>query len=106
MLFDVASFKTATLSFTLPEALSSLEQTRRYALTAKLTLQGKSHDVALDMLLTPSEDSVTGTLVTPVIINAADYDLIPGIEALKNIAGLSSIGHSVPVYATLVLKQQ
>ncbi|BDX04585.1 YceI family protein [Planctobacterium marinum] len=103
MLFDVANTKTATLSFTLPVALDSLEKVARYPLTALLSLHGKSQEVTLDMLLTPAADSITGTLATPVIINAADFGLVAGIDALQKVAGLSSIGHSVPVSATLVL---
>ena len=39
--------------------------------------------------------------ISPVLIKAADYALGTGIEALRDIAGLNAIGHTVPVDFTL-----
>ena len=36
------------------------------------------------------------------MLNAADFDLAPGLEKLRNLAGLSAISLSVPVNAVLI----
>jgi hypothetical protein len=38
----------------------------------------------------------------PLVINAEDFDLVPGLETLRNLAGLSAISPSVPVGAVLI----
>jgi hypothetical protein len=41
----------------------------------------------------------------PVIINAEQFGLTRGVEKLREIAGLTSIGHSVPVSFILNLRR-
>jgi hypothetical protein len=38
----------------------------------------------------------------PLVISAEDFDLLPGLENLRNMAGLSAISLSVPVGAVLI----
>lgn len=105
MLFDVANFRYATLSFSLPEPLNSTSGTKRYQLDGKLSLKNKSATIQLDVLLTTSDKQVTASLLKPVIITAQLFDLQEGVDALQKIAGLTSIGYSVPVQATITLKK-
>lgn len=106
MLFDVANFRYATLTLSLPQGIDSYQETSVVEVTGTLSLHGKTHPVQLSLLLTPGNGSITGTLQKPVIINAADYDLVAGIEALREVAGLKSIGNSVPVTGSIVLKNK
>lgn len=71
-------------------------------LAAKLTLNGKTQDIALDVLATrTTSEEVQVTSLKPVILNAESWGLNAGIEKLKSMAGLSSISLSVPVGFTL-----
>ena len=105
MLFDVANFRYATLSFSLPESLDSISGTQRVQLDADLELKGKSATIQLDLLLTANDNLVTASLLKPVIVTAQQFELQEGVDALKKIAGLTSIGYSVPVQATITLKK-
>jgi len=103
MLFDVADFRFASLKFTLPESLDSITKAKQMQLKANLTIKDKTVPVSLDILITKSHGEVVATLLKPVIIQAAQFGLKEGIDALQKIAGLKSIGYSVPVYATITL---
>ncbi len=50
----------------------------------------------LDRLMVVSEQ--------PVVVNARDFGLVPGVEALRKIVGLSSISLAVPVTFVLVFE--
>ncbi|MFT7216344.1 MAG: hypothetical protein ACI8R8_001411, partial [Paraglaciecola sp.] len=52
-----------------------------------------------------SDGNITATSSKPILIAAADYGLQSGVELLQQIAGLSSIGLSVPVSFNLVFAQ-
>lgn len=41
----------------------------------------------------------------PIIVNANEFDLVAGIDKLREIAGLSSISQAVPVSFVLTLTQ-
>lgn len=105
MLFDVANFRYATLNVSLPEPLSSISGTQRYQLDAQLELKGKSATIQLDLLLTASDKQVTASLLKPVLITAQQFGLKEGVDALQKIAGLTSIGYSVPVQATITMNK-
>lgn len=103
MLFDMANFKTAVLRFSMPKTLDSITQPERITVDAELSLHGKTNKIQLDLLLSPTENGVIGSLLKPVLISASAYGLQEGIDALKTVAGLSSIAYTVPVYATINL---
>ena len=46
--------------------------------------------------------SSSRALCGPLVINAADFDLAPGLDSLRKLAGLSAISLSVPVGAVLI----
>lgn len=103
MLFDVANFRYASLSLSLPDTLDSIKSVKRYNVTAMLDLKGKKEPIQMDILITPGKDQVTATLLKPVIITAQQFGLEKGVDALREIAGLTNIGYAVPVSATIVL---
>ena len=104
MLFDVAHFRYANLTFELPVALNQLKGTSRVNLNAELDLRGTHAPVQLDLLLSASDGQITASLLKPVIITAQQFGLEKGVDALREIAGLTSIGYSVPIMATIVLR--
>lgn len=105
MLFDISNFRYATLAFDLPESLNDINTATRFNISAQLELKGKTSPVQLDMLVSPGDGQVTATLLKPVIVTAQQFGLEKGVDALREIAGLTSIGYSVPVNATILLKK-
>lgn len=52
-----------------------------------------------------TKDRVLVFTSRPIVLNAANFNLLEGIEALRQIAGLQSITPTVPVYLTLVFER-
>lgn len=68
-------------------------------------LHGQKQDlVAHSDVVKTSENTVTIYNTKPVLVNAAEFNLVKGIAALQKIAGLPSIATSVPVTFKLVYK--
>ncbi|QEY14667.1 DUF1592 domain-containing protein [Cellvibrio sp. KY-GH-1] len=74
------------------------------SVTGNLTLHGIAKSVVFDALVVKnSSGSVSFSPKKPIVINSADFDLNAGIESLRSIAGLSTIGEKVPVYFKMFL---
>ncbi|MNO76115.1 YceI-like domain protein [compost metagenome] len=66
-------------------------------------LHGKQHEYNAQMLATRLDDRRFQVVtLEPLVINAEDFDLAPGLETLRKLAGLSAISLSVPVGAVLI----
>jgi hypothetical protein len=66
-------------------------------------LHGKQHTYNAELLATRLDDRRFQVVtLEPLVINAEDFDLAPGLEALRKVAGLSAISLSVPVGAVLI----
>ena len=66
-------------------------------------LHGKQHQFQAELLATRLDDRrVQVVTLEPLVINAEDFDLAPGLETLRKMAGLSAISLSVPVGAVLI----
>ncbi|WP_223459322.1 MULTISPECIES: YceI family protein [unclassified Pseudomonas] len=66
-------------------------------------LHGKQHEYQAELLATRLDDRRFQVVtLEPLVINAEDFDLAPGLEALRKMAGLSAISLSVPVSAVLI----
>ncbi|WP_347910984.1 YceI family protein [Pseudomonas grandcourensis] len=66
-------------------------------------LHGKQHQYQAELLATRLDDRRFQVVsLEPLVINAEDFDLAPGLEALRKMAGLSAISLSVPVSAVLI----
>jgi hypothetical protein len=67
-------------------------------LEANLSMHGVSRPLQIELVVVRSGDSrLVATTAKPVVINAPDFGLGTGVEALREIAGLPSIGLAVPV---------
>lgn len=105
-LFQSAVFPTATLSMKIDmEQLSEMEvgETRQVFVTGSLSLVGQSGDVEAELLVSRiADDKVLVATLQPVVVQAETFDLIAGIDTLRELAELSSISAAVPVSAVLV----
>ena len=72
-------------------------------LPVTVNLHGKTHEYNAELLATRLDDRRFQVVtLEPLVINAADFDLAPGLESLRKLAGLSAISLSVPVGAVLI----
>ena len=105
-LFQSAVFPTATLSMKIEmDELNEMEagETRQITVTGSLSLVGQSGDIEAELLVSRlAEDKVLVATLQPVVVQAEAFDLIAGIETLRELAELSSISAAVPVSALLV----
>jgi polyisoprenoid-binding protein YceI len=104
-LFVVDKFPTANLTAQLPDSVLTLTKGRTIAITlpAKLSIMGISKTINITAQVTRKADNgIVATSTQSVLISAADFGLTSGIEILQKLAGLSSIGLSVPVNFNLV----
>ena len=63
-----------------------------------LELHGESRPLVMEVLATRSGDNrMLVTTRKPIVVNAPDFNLGEGVEALREIAGLPSISLAVPV---------
>ncbi|MNO00589.1 hypothetical protein D3C81_2205120 [compost metagenome] len=68
-----------------------------------VSLHGKQHSYDAELLATRLDDRRFQVVtLEPVVISAADFDLVPGLERLRKLADLSAISLSVPVGAVLI----
>ena len=71
-------------------------------LTGEFSLHGVRQEIAADVLIAKvSASEVLVSTVKPVNIDSNDFDMASGVEALRVVANLSSIGEAVPVYFQL-----
>ena len=101
MLFETARFKYALIRADLSAvSYSKLATGEALSATVPLTLDlhGVKHALSSKVYVVKTANG--GLLVSsrdPVIIRADDFELAGGIEALRLVAGLSSIAQAVPV---------
>ncbi|MFO2463950.1 YceI family protein [Pseudomonas sp. 15FMM2] len=72
-------------------------------LPLSVTLHGKTKTYNAELLATRLDDRRFQVVtLEPLVLNAADFDLLPGVTALRKLAGLKNISLSVPVGAVLI----
>lgn len=71
--------------------------------TFVLDLHGSKNELSAELQITKLvNNAINVTSLKPVVLNAADFKLVEGINALRDIAGLPSITTQVPVTFNLV----
>lgn len=109
-LFDVNQFSTAKLVAKIDtDLIDAIAEGANELLTvnANLELHGVATKLTLDVIVTRLVGAKLSVVsAQPIIINAGDFGLIPGINKLMELAALPSISEAVPVsfYVTLKLK--
>ena len=105
-LFDIKRFGEATITAQIDLLpIQDLANGAQLELRLPLTvdLHGKQHEYNVELLATRlDEHRFQVVTLEPVVLNAADFDLAPGLETLRKMAGLSAISLSVPVNAVLI----
>ncbi len=110
MLFDISSFAKANISADLDTKILDkikVGETHKDSVSFKLSLHGVSQEIMTDVRVVKlAENRILALSVSPVIVNADQYNLSEGIEKLREIARLPSISSAVPVTFSLIFKQQ
>jgi len=110
MLFEIASFPEASVSATLdPDVLKKMKvgETYQDSIGFNLSLHGVSKEMAAEVRVVKlAKNRILAMSVNPIIVNADQYDLVAGVEKLREVAKLPSISTAVPVTFSLVFKQQ
>jgi hypothetical protein len=105
-LFEIDKFPEALISTQIDlRPINDLAPGAQLELRLPLTvdLHGKQHTYNAELLATRLDDRRFQVVtLEPLVINAEDFDLAPGLEALRKVAGLSAISLSVPVGAVLI----
>jgi len=105
-LFEIQTFPEALITAQIDlRPINDLAPGAQLELRLPLTvnLHGKQHAYNAELLATRLDDRRFQVVtLQPLVINAEDFDLAPGLEALRKIAGLSVISLSVPVSAVLI----
>ena len=104
-LFVVDKYPSANLTAQLPDTVLTLEKgsSRSVTLPAELSIMGISKTIDVTVQVTRKADNgMVATSTQPILISASDFGLTAGIEVLQKLAGLGSIGLTVPVNFNLV----
>ena len=95
----------AKLSANVQAALSAKETA--FTIDQALTLEANGNTVMLDVPLTVvREGDAVAKVAGQLVIDVADFGYAPGIEKLREIAGLKSISTEVPVDVKLVFVRE
>lgn len=109
MLFDTKVFPRATLSGTVDaNQVSKLKVGDMMVNTiqGQLSMHGKSSPVNAELVVARlAADTLLIASRKPVVLQAGDFDLLAGVEKLREVAGLSSISNAVPVNFVLTFSQ-
>ncbi|AWB65086.1 peptide chain release factor 2 [Saccharobesus litoralis] len=102
MLFETELLPTAFIKASVaPELLSNLEvgDTIIHDLDAELSLHAVTQPINARVLIAKqSNTEIAVSTIQPINIDSKSFDMALGIEALRTVASLSSIGEVVPVY--------
>jgi hypothetical protein len=105
-LFEIKTFPQALISAQINlQPISDLAPGAQLELRLPLTvkLHGKEQIYNAELLATRLDDRRFQVVtLEPLVLNAEDFDLAPGLTALRKTAGLSAISLSVPVGAVLI----
>ncbi len=106
MLFEVSQYPNATITAQVdPKSFKDLDDGDTTLLPVELTLNLHGMTKVLPATLRVTgldDDALLVTTEQPIVINSTDFNLVNGIEQLREVAGLPSIAIAVPVTATMV----
>lgn len=76
-------------------------------ISGTLSISGQNKDITETVRLQSlDQNRLRVSTLAPIIVNAEDFSLTQGVDALREIAGLSSIATTVPVLFDVVLTKQ
>jgi polyisoprenoid-binding protein YceI len=110
MLFNVGAAPQATFSAQIDPALLrdlGTAGVRDMDLNGQLTLAGQSKPVVAKVRVSALDAGLIGVSTrAPIVVNASDFGLRAGVEALRDVMGLSMLSAAAPVSFALVMRQQ
>lgn len=108
MLFEVSKYSQANITGTVNvERVKKMKagETHQESVTFKLSLHGVEKSISTKVAVTKlAENKVMVSSLKPIVVNAADFGLTAGVDALMKVAGLPSISMAVPVTFNLLFK--
>jgi hypothetical protein len=106
ILFQTANYKDAVLTAKVDPAIidnMAAGQIEEIAAEGMLSLHGEQQPMVVQAQAAKLDDgTVMVASVKPLIVDAGKFGLSDGVEKLREIAGLDSISHAVPVSFVLV----
>ncbi|MBM89259.1 MAG: hypothetical protein CMQ41_12860 [Gammaproteobacteria bacterium] len=108
MLFETNIFPEATISGNIDLAsvtALAVGATHLMQVSFNLDVHGESNSYSADILVTRLQNGVVASTVKPILISADTHNLVSGVEALREVAGLPSISRAVPVSFTVVFNR-
>lgn len=107
-LFEVSRFGNASFTADIPADVlkqAGTGKSIKHQLTGKISLHGELVTAYCDVMISQNLDNtIAVNSLTPMILDANDFNLVAGINKLRDIAGLKSITYSVPVIFSLTFK--
>ena len=107
MLFETDLFPRGTITSQINSdriANMAVGSSEEMGLDFSLELHDLSRTYNATVLVSRQEAGLIATTVKPIIVNAESFDLVAGVEALREVAGLPSSSRAVPVSFTVVFE--
>lgn len=108
MLFDTTNFANATFTADVPAELMKLKKgsSKTGSVTGELDLHGVKAPATFQVIVSKlANDKLTVSTTAPTVINASSFKLEGGIQALQDVAKLSSITLAVPVTFSVTFEE-
>jgi polyisoprenoid-binding protein YceI len=108
MLFETELFPEASISAAIDlDAMAAMDAgaSETIQLNFSLSMRETSRSYTAEVMVTRLEGGLVASTLKPVIVTAEEFDLLTGVEALREVAGLPSISRAVPVSFTVVFDQ-
>ena len=109
-LFNTVNFPKLIFSAQVDYALlkvMKVGESQKMTVAGKLNLHGQEQAVSSELMVTKlNGNNLLVNNVKPIIIQANQYDLVKGVDKLRELAGLASISYAVPVTFNLQFKAQ
>ncbi|KEQ16459.1 YceI family protein [Endozoicomonas numazuensis] len=107
--FQTSQYPTADIEVSLSKNLHErleVGETEKVRVTAKVTLHGKTRRLRESLNVTLLNNrTVEVATAKPLLLDVSKFGLMPGIQALIDLAGVKSISQSVPVTFKLRFNQ-
>ena len=107
MLFETDFFPRATITSQInSDRLANMApgSSEEMGLDFTLELHDQSQTYNATVLVSRQKAGLIATTLKPIVVNAESFDLVAGVEALREVAGLPSISRAVPVSFTVVFE--